>query len=505
MTAAGSDHLSPEFTDAGSPAELGLELFGKMGLKPELLEPTAPYVRPILEIHRGPDAFVSFHRKRGGKLENLGSVPTGKLESMFPEFAAELETDSYFSVNSFYRPGFAGKCLPGLKPAHRVGADARYLNACFVDIDFHNQTGSFDFGYQFGQIITLQDRGSIPPASLVMRSGRGLWLFWLLADPQNASLPARAFPEQVLGFNTIELELIRRTNADRVAHDVARIARVPGSINSKVGDAERVMFWTQRAANGLTYVYTLESLAGFLGIELPQLRRSRRVPESLPAASARGLRGWQALWQHRFDDFRLLREIRGRFSKGCRNRAAYIYGVILRGYGMKENVVRQELTKMGCECSPPLSTSEIDGAIEQSKHNRKQIRDSTIADYLKVTPEEAQYVPRWADHHALPEFSCSDMNLKPLQRADHRQQAIREIIDAMGRVPSCREMAELLRQRGIQISHVQVSRDYLKQHITQRSPVALLPFSTVSDVTLVEGEGEGGNRATITSTCHLTI
>jgi hypothetical protein len=479
--------MQDDLEAAAGLAASGLERFGQVGINPELLEPTAPYVRPILEIHRGPDAFVSFHRKRGDKLENLGSVPTGELETMFPEFAAELETDSYFSVNSFYRPGFYGKCLPGLKPAHRKADDARYLNACFADIDFHDQTGPFDFGYQFGQIITLQDKGIIPPASLMMRSGRGLWLFWLLADPQNASLPARAFPEQVLGFNAIELELIRRTNADKAARDVARITRVPGSINSKTGDAMRVMFWTQRAANGLTYVYTLESLAGFLGIELPQRRRGRRVPESLPAASARGFRGWQALWQHRFDDFQTLRIIRGGFSDGCRNGAAYIYGVILRGYGMNENVVRQELTSMGRECSPHLSASEIDGAIEQSRHSRKQIRDSTIADYLKVTREEAQYVPRWADPHALPEISCSDMNLKHLKRADNRRQAEREILDAMGRVPSCREMAELLRQRGIQISHVQVSRDYLDQHITQRSQISLLPFSAVSDVTLVEG------------------
>jgi hypothetical protein len=62
---------------------------------------------------------VTFHRKRGDELENLGSVPTAELETMFPEFAAELERDSYFSVNSFYRAGHYGTCLPVLKPAHR--------------------------------------------------------------------------------------------------------------------------------------------------------------------------------------------------------------------------------------------------------------------------------------------------------------------------------------------------------------------------------------------------
>jgi hypothetical protein len=257
----------------------------------------------------------------------------------------------------------------------------------------------------------------------------------------------------------------------------------------------RVMYWPQFDSNGRSYIYTLESLAGFLGIEAPQLRRSRCLTAaSSPEASERGLKGWQALWQHRFDDFQTLRQIRGGFSKGCRNRAAYIYAVILRGNGMKDTDVQKELTKMGSECDPPLTLSQIDGAIEQSKNNRGQIRDSTIADYLKVTHEEAKYIPRWADHSALPEVSCSDMNIKYLQRADHRRQAIRDIIDLLSRVPSCREMAELLRQRGIQVSHVQVSRDYKSQHITPCSCAALLPFTSVSDVTLVgrEKEREGG-------------
>jgi hypothetical protein len=132
----------------------------------ELLNPVpaGPHVRPIVEIHRGPDGYVTFHRKRADRLENLGSVRADELATMFPEFAAELERDSYFSVNSFYRPERFGNCLRGLKPAYRKAEGARHLNACFVDIDFHDQPGPFDFGYHFGQIITLQDRRMIPPS-----------------------------------------------------------------------------------------------------------------------------------------------------------------------------------------------------------------------------------------------------------------------------------------------------------------------------------------------------
>ncbi len=257
----------------------------------DLLEPTAPYVRPIIEIHRGHDGYVTFHRKRGDKLENLGSVRSTELQTMFPQFAAELERDSYFSVNSFYRPGRFGNCLPGLQPAYRKAEGARYLNACFVDIDFH-ESERFDFGYRFGQIITFQDQKIVPPASIVTRSGRGLWMFWLLADPQNSMIPPRAFPEQLLAYGAVQRELIRRTGAD-TASDVARITRVPGSINGKTfhGDPNRVVMWTQRRADGHGYTYTLDGLAELLNLEFPHLRPCRRGAQLRSEGSERGLRG----------------------------------------------------------------------------------------------------------------------------------------------------------------------------------------------------------------------
>jgi hypothetical protein len=78
------------------------------GVLPEVPEPTAPFVDPIIQIHRGPDAFVSFHRKREEQWEDIGSMRTADLRQMFPQFVEELERDSYFSINSFYRAGTQG-------------------------------------------------------------------------------------------------------------------------------------------------------------------------------------------------------------------------------------------------------------------------------------------------------------------------------------------------------------------------------------------------------------
>lgn len=445
---------------------------------PELLEPIAPYVRPILEIHREPDGYVTFHRKREDGLENLGSVPTAKLKTMFPEFAAELEKDSYFSVNTFFRSGKFGNCLPGLKPAYRKAEGARYLNACFVDIDFHDQPGPLDFGYQFGQVITLQDNKIIPPASLVMRSGRGLWLFWLLCDPQDPLIPPRAWPEKMLAYDVVQSELIRRAGAgaDGAAKDIARIVRVPGSINSHTfpGDPDRVMYWTQHRADGGGYRYTLDTLADFLGVELPELRPNKQGPKPRPEASERGLRGRQALWQHRFEDFETLRRLRGGFRDGCRNRSAYIYGVILRGVGFTDAAVAEAVTRFGRECRPPLTEAQIHGAIEQSKESRRQLRDSTIAGYLGVTGEEGRHIPRWAPQQGLPQVKSVDMHLTNKARIELRTQAIGEIVGSLGRLPPYRQMARLLQGRGICTSHVQVSRDYARLKLTSAQHNGLL-------------------------------
>jgi len=172
-------------------------------------EPNGPFAEPIALIHRGGDGFVSFHRKRNGEWEDLASIPSANLQTILPHIAHELERDSYFSINSYYRPGRDIGPV-GFPSAHRKGRDARYLNACYLDVDVHLDGQSFDVGPLLGVVISAQDRKSIPPASLVCRSGRGLWLLWLLHQEQNLQLPPPAFPEQTCIYDAVQVELARR-------------------------------------------------------------------------------------------------------------------------------------------------------------------------------------------------------------------------------------------------------------------------------------------------------
>jgi hypothetical protein len=234
-------------------------------------------------------------------------------------------------------------------------------------------------------------------------------------------------------------------------------------------------------------------------LELPRHRPYRAQPRS--EDSERGLRGWRALWQQRFDDFETLRRARNGFSQGCRNRAAYIYGVILRGNGRDDAAVRGAVTILGKECRPSLSGLEIQNAIEQSKESRGRLRDTTIAAFLKVTSEEGRFIPRWAQSRTLQEeVSPTDMNLTSTARIDFRTRNIVALVESLGRVPSTRQMAQLLQQRGIYTSHVQVSRDYTRLQLTSGSGGTFSVLFSGTDVTLVGRERGGREQApTLTS------
>ena len=98
----------------------------------------------------------------------------------------------------------------------------------------------------------------IPPASLVVHSGRGLYLKWLLKSP----LPQAALPR----WNAVQRELVSRLadfGADPKARDASRVLRLVSTCNTKQPDPElrkvRVL-WVEEA-DGAPLLHDFERLA----------------------------------------------------------------------------------------------------------------------------------------------------------------------------------------------------------------------------------------------------
>jgi hypothetical protein len=432
-----------------------------------------------LRIHREHDGFVTFHRKASdGAWSDLVAVRAADLATMFPAFSAALTRDSYFSVNAFYRAGRGPEHVPGLPPPLRQGDAVRWITSCFADLDIYNNP-ALTVGSVVGTLIDWQDAGKLPPASMLMRSGRGVWAFWFLRNDDSRydlSGPVRAWPETTRGWRIVQGELGRRLaqlESDAAARDVCRVTRVPGSIHTRADRA--VAYWIQGGADGRGFVYTLDELADRLQLALPRYADAVRAALAPPsdAARARGVKGYSARWQFAFRQFETLRAMRGGFRDGMRSRAAWLLASLLRTAPRALRVSDRDglaaVLELARDCRTadglapaPLPQADAVAAWQASAGGWVKIRSQTVADWLDVTPDESAQLETWPAASRFRGWSV-DLDI-PLRQ--QRQEARRAFLRAYlafaapkGLRVSLRALARELELQGIGASPETIRAD----------------------------------------------
>lgn len=484
----------------------------RQGRRSAAVEPfgqqNAPTLIPIRAIHRGPQGFVSFARKVDGAWEDLGAMSTDTplLPELERQLAKSLASDSYFGLNSDYRKTakhgtrhrwrpIAG--MPGAEElkaeavrqrthretglqfvVHRV-EDLRWLNCCHIDLDCYNV--GIKVGDALGNIINLQDGGQLPPATVFVRSGRGLWALWFLVDIQNPREGERIVHGMVHRPDTSQraskraLALyarVQRALADRLRHlgadipalDAARFAPVPGTY--KTNAETRVEYWLQANGDGRAFVYTLPELAKALGLELSTTAHPivaaalsdhadpAHAPN--PVKAAAGRKGWRVRFKYLLADFEILRRRRGGgFDQGVRNIGAFYYALILKRNGMEDPDIGAHLAVYGSLCRPQLTPREQRDALRSAVKARRFPSNAKLCADLGVTDTEATYLA-----HLRPAPLAV-----PHQDQTHRRELVRKLLAQCAAqrhaVPSTRVMAELLAPYGVSTNASTVWRDYI--------------------------------------------
>ncbi len=436
---------------------------------PAFTIPEQPTLAPILALHRGHDGYVSFHRKNPetGNHEDLFSIKATDLDGYFPQLLPIFEKDSYFSVNGFYRDGYgyARNAPDGLKlgRAHRQVKDLRWLTCTYTDIDCHNL--GIDAGQAIGSIISAQDAGLVPPASMLTRSGRGVWAFWFLHDAKNESTPARAWDEKIRTWCAAQNEISNRfaaVGADAQAKDAARITRIVGSLNTK--SSTRVGYWIQASETGKPFVYSLNDLAAFFDIEIKA--RHPKIQQKVDMLSERGRKGQRGRWLKARKNFERLWELRGGFRPGTRHAAVFVYAAILRSQRLDEGAVWSELWRLYAalhQDDHPFLANDLKATgsgVGPLGPKFGGLRNQTIADMLNVTPDEAAVLDGWpaASRYVDPtkrEVETLDRN----EKAQRRQWLVKSRVEQLGYVPSLSELAEWLTGRGLDCVAATVAND----------------------------------------------
>jgi len=434
--------------------ETGADMLSTV-IEPDL-EPEAPDLAPLLAIHRHHDGRITFHRKgaAAGEFENLFALRPRDLSSLFQSPEA-LDRDSFFSINAFWD---RNTTTPRLSAAEVRRSDRlRYLCAAFVDLDIYKV--QLDFAAALAAVVRMEDEGRIPPASIIVRSGRGMWLLWLLHDSKDPGKPPGAYPEKLRLYDHINRaagECLAHLGVDAGAHDAVRLMRVPGSTNPRAEQHPRVRYWLQADDSGRPYSYTLEDLAHHFGVGSRDSGRQRQ-PESIAVEAGIGAKraGFTQTTARRLRELNALRLMRGGFAEGCRNRAVLIYAWLMRCSRLPAERILRECRELAAECRPPLSDTETRQAVKTATNRKfKRFRDQTISDWLGITPGESAQLEKLP---ASPQFR---LDHRQESRQQERRDAIRQILEEHESRPSCREMVRLLRDRQIQVSAMQVSRDY---------------------------------------------
>lgn len=136
----------------------------------------------------------------------------------------------------------------------------RQINTLFVDLDFYKNGKDYTSEEICRQFEANEYNRSIPQPSLVINSGRGLTLIWLIEPTPAADLPLWQSIEDYLIYS------LRDYGSDPAARDAARVLRLAGTINSKSGKmAEFIQIYNSE------YRYSLKNIATqYLAVNEPK-------------------------------------------------------------------------------------------------------------------------------------------------------------------------------------------------------------------------------------------
>lgn len=436
----------------------------------------------ILALHRHTDGVISFARESDDCWLPAFAVRAGELESMFPEIVRDLVRDSFLSINAAHRMARGSKGQIG-RPDHKQET-LRYLCACYCDIDFYRK--GLTEREALVHVQELVQNGHLPAFSAVVRSGRGVWLIWLLHDEKNrleAHLGAYGdSPTNHLQLHRkINQEIGRRLapiGADPAAVDGARYIRVPESFRN---DLEEWVRWDwQKHADQIPASYTLRQLAKELGICAgAQAAQGQQTLKSGARCSGRR-KGFDVANANKLRVFQLIRDLRGGYiSEGARNNAAFILAACLKwnGYSVSETI--RAVCEFGQACVPSLAKGECLSAVKSAyKPCVRKMSYQAIADRLDVSPHEAQSIsdnlqkefPAAARFGVLPVIPSWRATGKRVTQRLLRRLEIRRIIQELGAVPSLRALQQMLGRVGIVVGHVTIMADLKALRVSGEAP-----------------------------------
>lgn len=272
----------------------------------------------------------------------------------------------YVSLNTFYS---TFRRLEYLKE----------LKAQFIDLDIYKT------GFTKEQIIMHLEaehfNKTIPRPNLIIDSGRGLYLIWLLNSVPSKALPLWKAIEEYL------YSVLKQFGADRQALDPTRVLRVPGSINSKSNTKVEVIDYYD-------YLYDLREIQKEY---LPELEERKDKKKGRPSKTV-FIHRERSLYYARIQDITKLCELREYDLDGHRELVLFLYRYYLCSFLEDTEKALQDVLELNREFVSPLRETEVVRATRSaervylSKDKEYKYKNKTLIELLDITEIEETYM-----------------------------------------------------------------------------------------------------------------
>ena len=273
------------------------------------------------------------------------------------------EKDLYISMNTFY------------KPQRRI-ENLKELNALYIDLDIYNTKFSKE---QILMDLEKNYYGSkIPIPSLVVDSGRGLYLIWLINFAPYKALPLWKAIEEYLYKN------LKEFGADRKALDCTRVLRAIGTINSKSNTEVKILDF-------YNYRYDLREI------------QKEFLPELVPKKGQKGgkkkvyyVHRERSLYHSRLLDLAKLCNIRNYNLRGNRELILFLYRYYSCYFEEDTEKALIDTLELNSLFKEPLRERDVIIATRSAEKTFKnkekdyKYKNATLIDLLDITKEEQE-------------------------------------------------------------------------------------------------------------------
>lgn len=356
---------------------------------------------PQTYLGQGPGYFAILY-KDGQKIPHQVSYPLDALgpviQTINPAF------DTWISQATF-----AAK--------NRRAVSLRSVGLLFADLDTYKFDGLR--GRTPDQLATLFlgycAAEGLPPPSIILFSGRGLQVKWLLETAIDRG--------SILLWNDVQRALVHILDgfgADRNARDVSRVLRLEKTVNTKSGELVRVVHTEPGTASGGLVKYDFEDLAKAL---LPRLNpltpqdkdktcanlQDKGQTCATPRPRSSGLSANALNWA-RLEDIRTLWRLRGGVVEGYRETTLFwCMNFLVMAAPVPDNQFWYEARALASEIYPGdfWRESDLSTVYRKAQEYRAGSRviyqgrmypplytpkNETLAEAFRIEPEEEQHL-----------------------------------------------------------------------------------------------------------------